>query len=118
MSMWRSYYTAGIKILPIGTAGFLGLRLVAALLNHGQTVVAFVRPLSKLESLATASILQRTTVIEDDALNSAATATVFCCHAEGVAALERSAHNITGDIGWSKIFRVAETETFTDLVLW
>lgn len=59
-----------MKILLIGATGNLGIRLVAALLTHGHTVVAFVRSSKKLESLLPASIYHQITVIQGSATDS------------------------------------------------
>ena len=59
-----------MKVLLIGATGNLGLRLVAALLTHGHSVVAYVRSSSKLESLLPASVYQQIAVVEGDAKNS------------------------------------------------
>ncbi|KIW90462.1 uncharacterized protein Z519_09108 [Cladophialophora bantiana CBS 173.52] len=61
-----------MKVLLLGATGNLGLRLVAALLTHGHSVVAFVRSPNKLESLIPASVYQQITVVQGDATDSAA----------------------------------------------
>ncbi|EXJ70488.1 uncharacterized protein A1O5_06557 [Cladophialophora psammophila CBS 110553] len=61
-----------MKVLLLGATGNLGLRLVAALLTHGHSVVAFVRSPKKLESLIPASVYQQITVVQGDATDSAA----------------------------------------------
>src|ERR1700743_3561411 len=60
-----------MKVLLLGATGNLGLRLVAALLTHSHSVVAFVRSSSKLESLLPASVYGQIAVVEGDAKNSA-----------------------------------------------
>lgn len=45
-----------MKVLLIGATGDLGIRLVAALLTHGHSVVAFLRSPNKLESLLPTSV--------------------------------------------------------------
>ncbi|KAF2425524.1 NAD(P)-binding protein [Tothia fuscella] len=59
-----------MKVIVIGATGNLGLRLVAALLTHGHTVVAYVRSTKKLESLLSAAIYNRVTVVQGDATDS------------------------------------------------
>jgi nucleoside-diphosphate-sugar epimerase len=61
-----------MKVLLVGATGTLGIRLVAALLTHGHTVVAFVRSSSKLESLLPASAYSQITVVEGQATDSGA----------------------------------------------
>jgi nucleoside-diphosphate-sugar epimerase len=61
-----------MKVIVIGATGNVGLRLVAALLTHSHTVVAYVRSSSKLESLLPASVYQQITVVEGDATDSVA----------------------------------------------
>ena len=56
-----------MKVLLIGATGNLGIRLVAALLEHGHSVVAFVRSSKKLESLLPSSIYRQIAVVEGDA---------------------------------------------------
>ncbi|KAI5239197.1 NAD(P)-binding protein [Aureobasidium subglaciale] len=60
-----------MKVLLIGATGNLGLRLVAALLTHGHTVVAYVRSSNKLESLLPATVFSEVTVVEGDATDTA-----------------------------------------------
>lgn len=60
-----------MKVLLIGAAGNLGIRLIPALLTHGHNVVAFVRSSSKLESLLPTSVYGQLAVIEGDATDSA-----------------------------------------------
>jgi nucleoside-diphosphate-sugar epimerase len=60
-----------MKVLLIGATGNLGIRLVAALLTHGHSVVAFVRSSSKLESLLPASVFSQIAVVEGNATDSA-----------------------------------------------
>jgi putative NADH-flavin reductase len=64
--------SAIMKVLLIGPTGNMGLRLVAALLTHGHTVVAYVRNASKLESLLPAAIFRQITVAEGDATDPSA----------------------------------------------
>jgi nucleoside-diphosphate-sugar epimerase len=59
-----------MKVLLVGATGNVGLRLVAALLTHGHSVVAFVRSSKKLESLLPASVYSQITVVEGDAKDS------------------------------------------------
>jgi uncharacterized protein YbjT (DUF2867 family) len=61
-----------MKVLLLGATGNLGLRLVAALLTHGHGVVAYVRSVSKLESLLPPTIFQQISVVQGDATDSAA----------------------------------------------
>jgi nucleoside-diphosphate-sugar epimerase len=56
-----------MKVLIIGATGNLGIRLVAALLTHNHTVVAYVRSSKKLESLLPTSLYGQITVIQGDA---------------------------------------------------
>ena len=56
-----------MKVLLLGATGNLGSRLVAALLTHEHSVVAFVRSSNKLESLLPTSVYQQITVIQGDA---------------------------------------------------
>ena len=56
-----------MKVLLIGATGNLGIRLVAALLTHGHSVVAFVRSSNKLESLLPTSIYRQIVVVQGDA---------------------------------------------------
>lgn len=60
-----------MKVLLVGATGNLGLRLVAALLTHGHSVIAFVRSSNKLESLLPASVYSQITVIQGDAKDPA-----------------------------------------------
>ena len=66
-----------MKVLVIGATGNLGLRLVAALLTHSHTVIAYVRSQSKLESLLPKPIYSRITVIQGDAKGSHAIKTAI-----------------------------------------
>ena len=61
-----------MKVILIGATGNLGLRLIAALLTHGHTVVAFVRSSSKLESLIPSSVFQQITAVQGDATDPVA----------------------------------------------
>jgi uncharacterized protein YbjT (DUF2867 family) len=56
-----------MKVLIIGATGNLGIRLVAALLTHGHSVVAFVRSSNKLESLLPTPVYSQITVVQGDA---------------------------------------------------
>jgi nucleoside-diphosphate-sugar epimerase len=56
-----------MKVLIIGATGNLGIRLVAALLTHNHTVVAYVRSSKKLESLLPTSLYRQITVVQGDA---------------------------------------------------
>lgn len=56
-----------MKVLLIGATGNLGIRLVAALLTHGHSVVAFVRSSNKLESLLPTSVYRQIAVVQGDA---------------------------------------------------
>ncbi|KAK7897637.1 hypothetical protein LTR67_004266 [Exophiala xenobiotica] len=60
-----------MKVLLIGATGNLGLRLVAALLTHGHSVVAYVRSSNKLESLLPESVYRQITVVQGNATDSA-----------------------------------------------
>ena len=59
-----------MKVLLIGATGNLGIRLVAALLTHGHSVVAFVRSSNKLESLLPASVYSQIAIVEGNATDS------------------------------------------------
>ncbi|KAH8695786.1 hypothetical protein GQ44DRAFT_719278 [Phaeosphaeriaceae sp. PMI808] len=61
-----------MKVLLIGATGNLGLRLVAALLTHKHSVVAFVRSPEKLKSLLLAPIYDQLTVVQGSATDPAA----------------------------------------------
>jgi nucleoside-diphosphate-sugar epimerase len=61
-----------MKVLLIGATGNLGIRLVAALLTHGHSVVAYVRSSNKLESLLSKSIYDQIDVVQGDATDTAA----------------------------------------------
>ncbi|KIV85770.1 hypothetical protein PV11_01429 [Exophiala sideris] len=61
-----------MKVLVLGATGNLGSRLVPALLNHGHSVVAYVRSSSKLESLLSEPIYRQIAVVQGDAKDSAA----------------------------------------------
>ena len=61
-----------MKVLIIGATGNLGIRLVAALLTHGHSVVAFVRSSKKLESLLPPSVYHQVTVVEGSATDPVA----------------------------------------------
>jgi putative NADH-flavin reductase len=54
-----------MKVLLIGATGNLGSRLVASLLSHNHSVVAFVRSPKKLESLLPSSIYCQLDIIEN-----------------------------------------------------
>ena len=60
-----------MKVLLIGATGNLGIRLVAALLTHGHSVVAFVRSSNKLESLLPTSVFSQISVVQGDATDAA-----------------------------------------------
>ena len=60
-----------MKVLLVGATGNLGIRLVAALLTHGHSVVAFVRSSNKLESLLPTSVYRQIAVVQGDAADSA-----------------------------------------------
>ncbi|KAF2010554.1 NAD(P)-binding protein [Aaosphaeria arxii CBS 175.79] len=59
-----------MKVLLIGATGNLGLRLVAALLTHNHTVVAFVRSAQKLQNLVPESIYRQISVVQGSAKDS------------------------------------------------
>lgn len=59
-----------MKVLLVGATGNLGLRLNAALLTHGHSVVAYVRSAQKLESLLPASVSQQISVVQGDATDA------------------------------------------------
>jgi putative NADH-flavin reductase len=59
-----------MKVLLIGATGNVGLRLVAALLTHGHSVVTYVRSAQKLESLLPASVHRQLSVVEGNAYDS------------------------------------------------
>lgn len=56
-----------MKVLVIGATGNLGVRLVAALLTHGHSVVAYVRSSNKLESLLPTSAYRQIAIVQGDA---------------------------------------------------
>ena len=56
-----------MKVLVVGATGNLGVRLVAALLTHGHSVVAFARSSNKLESLLPTSVYRQIAVVQGDA---------------------------------------------------
>lgn len=60
-----------MKVLLVGATGNLGIRLVAALLTHGHSVVAYVRSSNKLESLLPPSVYGQIAVVQGDATDSA-----------------------------------------------
>ncbi|EXJ85637.1 hypothetical protein A1O1_06003 [Capronia coronata CBS 617.96] len=60
-----------MKVLLVGATGNLGIRLVAALLTHDHSVVAFVRSPNKLESLLPISVYRQITVVQGDAKDAA-----------------------------------------------
>ena len=62
-----------MKVLLIGATGNLGIRLVAALLTHGHSVVAFVRSSNKLESLLPTSVYRQIAVVQGDATDPVST---------------------------------------------
>ena len=59
-----------MKVLVIGATGNMGLRVVAALLTHRHSVVAYVRSSNKLESLLPTSIYSQIAVVQGDAKDS------------------------------------------------
>jgi uncharacterized protein YbjT (DUF2867 family) len=59
-----------MKVLLVGATGNLGLRLVAALLTHGHSVVAYVRSSEKLKHLLPASIYRQIDVVQGDATDT------------------------------------------------
>ena len=59
-----------MKVLLVGATGNLGLRLVAALLTHGHSVVAYVRSANKLQSLLPASVYSQIQVVQGDGSDS------------------------------------------------
>ncbi|KAF2871448.1 hypothetical protein BDV95DRAFT_40941 [Massariosphaeria phaeospora] len=61
-----------MKVLLIGATGNLGLRLVASLLTHNHSVVAYVRSSTKLESLLPESVFRQITVVQGNATDAAA----------------------------------------------
>ena len=98
-----------MKVLVIGATGNLGLRLVAALLTHGQSVVAYVRSSNKLESLLPTSVYRQIAVVQGDATDPASIKRAILdadCNAvintAGVAALPP-----WGKSGLPEIFRAA-----------
>lgn len=60
-----------MKVLLVGATGNLGIRLVAALLTHGHSVVAFVRSSNKLESLLSPSVYSQIAIVQGDATDPA-----------------------------------------------
>jgi putative NADH-flavin reductase len=59
-----------MHVLVIGATGNLGLRIIASLLTHKHTVVAYVRSSPKLESLLPHSVFSHITVVQGDAKDS------------------------------------------------
>ena len=57
-------------MLLIGATGNVGVRLVASLLTHGHSVVAYVRSSSKLESLLSPSVYRQLSVVQGNATDS------------------------------------------------
>jgi hypothetical protein len=64
--------TTTLRVLLLGATGNLGLRLIPALLSHNHTVIAYVRNPSKLSSLLRPDLLSPITVVQGDAVDSAA----------------------------------------------
>jgi nucleoside-diphosphate-sugar epimerase len=60
-----------MKVLLIGATGNLGIRLVAALLTHDHSIVAFVRSSCKLESLLPTSVYGQIAIVQGDATDPA-----------------------------------------------
>lgn len=60
-----------MKVLLLGATGNLGSRLVASLLTHRHSVVAFVRSSNKLESLLPSSVYRQIVVVQGDATDPA-----------------------------------------------
>jgi len=60
-----------MKVLIIGATGNLGIRLVAAHLTHGHSVVAYVRSSNKLESLLPKPLYGQIAVVQGDAMDTA-----------------------------------------------
>jgi len=56
-----------MRVLLIGATGNLGIRLVASLITHGHTVIAYVRSSKKLEFVLPPSICSQIEVIQGDA---------------------------------------------------
>lgn len=68
---YRQYHlSVTMKVLVVGATGNVGIRLVAALLTHGHSVVAYVRSSNKLESLLPPSIYSKIAVVQGDATDS------------------------------------------------
>lgn len=64
-----------MKVLVIGATGNVGVRVVAALLTHNHTVVAFVRSATKLESLVSPTLYRKiSNVVQGNATDSSAIA--------------------------------------------
>ena len=60
-----------MKVLLLGATGNMGLRLIASLLSHNHTVVAYVRSSSKLQSLIPSSVSSRlAAIVQGDATDS------------------------------------------------
>jgi len=59
-----------MRVLVIGATGNVGIRVVAALVTHGHSVVAFVRSANKLESLLPASVSSQITIVPGNAADS------------------------------------------------
>lgn len=60
-----------MRVLLLGATGNLGLRVIPALINHDHTVVLYVRNISKLQSLVSASLLELVhAIVEGDATDS------------------------------------------------
>ncbi|KAK5123925.1 hypothetical protein LTR85_002122 [Meristemomyces frigidus] len=69
-----------MRVLLLGATGNLGSRLIPALLAHRHVVVASVRSREKLRTLILANLLDRITVVEGDALDSATVEDVLQIH--------------------------------------
>jgi NAD(P)-dependent dehydrogenase (short-subunit alcohol dehydrogenase family) len=61
-----------MRVLLLGATGNLGLRLIPALLSHNHTVVAYVRNVPKLKSQLNQELISSITIVEGDALDTAA----------------------------------------------
>ena len=61
-----------MRVLLLGAAGNLGIRLIPALIAHGHNVTAYVRSANKLRSLISSALFEKVSIYEGDALDSAA----------------------------------------------
>jgi putative NADH-flavin reductase len=83
-----------MKVLLVGATGNVGIRLVASLLTHNHTVVAFVRSANKIQSMLPTDVYRRLSVVEGNAADTSAIKNAILDHkcdavinSAGVAAL-------------------------------